>query len=33
MKNLLYLIDTSSFIKVLGILTISCTVFANSEEN
>jgi len=32
-KILFYLIDTSSFIKVLSILTISCTVFANSEEN
>jgi len=28
-----YLIDNTSFIKVLSILTISCTVFANREEN
>ena len=32
-KILFYLIDTSSFIKLLSILTISCTVFANREEN
>jgi len=32
-KIFFYLIDSSSFIKVLSILTISCTVFANREEN
>ncbi len=32
-KMSFYSIDNSSFIKVLSILTISCTVFANWEEN
>ena len=31
-RILFYLIDTSSFIKVLSILTISCTVFANRKK-
>ena len=32
-KIIVYFIDNLSYIKVLSILTISCTVFANRKEN